>query len=86
MAIEIDDDAGRMSSDECDTVAVRRPDGGWTITGRRGVYSRNQAITAMVLAERRAAGATDEDVFVQGWEAELVMPSHGFETRPEESK
>ncbi|SEN88290.1 hypothetical protein [Nonomuraea pusilla] len=78
MGFTIDDDAGRMVSDECDTVAVCWPDRGWTVTGRRGVYSRNQAITAMILAESYAAGKTADDVFVRGWEAELATPAYGY--------
>lgn len=69
MALTITDD--RMTSDECDTVATRRPDGRWTVTGRQGVYDYNQAITAMTLAEWYAAGKTAADPRVQGWEAEL---------------
>jgi hypothetical protein len=78
VGLTIDDDAGRMVSDECDTVAVRWPDRGWTVTGRQGVYSRTQAITAMTLAESYAAGKTSDDPFVQGWEAELVPPAYGY--------
>jgi hypothetical protein len=34
---------------------------------------RNQAITAMVLAERLAAGCGDDDLFVIGWREELGL-------------
>jgi len=34
------------------------------------LFTRNQAITAMVLAERLAAGYGDDDPFVIGWRAE----------------
>ena len=35
------------------------------------LFTRNQAITAMVLAERLAAGYGDDDLFVVGgWRAE----------------
>ena len=37
----------------------------------RRLFSRNQAITAMVLAERLAAGYGDDDPFVVGWREEL---------------
>jgi hypothetical protein len=61
----------RMTSDECDTVATRRPDGRWTVTGRPGVYDRNQAITAMTVDELRASGVPATDPLVQMLEAEL---------------
>jgi hypothetical protein len=39
--------------------------GAWTVSGLpRRLFSRDQAITAMVLAERLAAGFGDDDVFV----------------------
>jgi hypothetical protein len=37
------------------------------------LLSRNQAITAMVLAERLAAGYGDDDLFVIGWREELGL-------------
>jgi hypothetical protein len=39
----------------------------------RQLFSRDQAITAMVLAERVAAGLGDDDLFVVGWRAELGL-------------
>lgn len=69
MGLTIDDD--RMTSDECDTVAIRRPDGGWTVTGRPGVYDRNQAITALTVDELRASGVPASDPLVQMLESEL---------------
>lgn len=77
MACTINDEIGRMVSDECDTTATRQPDGRWTVSGRDGAYTRGQAITAMVLAERYAAGVGADDVFVQGWEAELREAGRG---------
>ena len=38
-----------------------------------GCLTRNQAITAMVLAERLAAGHGDDDLFVIGWREELGL-------------
>jgi hypothetical protein len=38
---------------------------------------RNQAITAMVLAERLAAGLGDDDLFVIGWREELGLRRTG---------
>jgi hypothetical protein len=48
--------------------------GGWIVSGLpRRLFSRDQAITAMVLAERLAAGFGDDDLFVIGWRAELGL-------------
>ena len=48
--------------------------GGWTVSGLpRRLFTRNQAITAMVLAERLAAGYGDNDLFVIGWREELGL-------------
>ena len=48
--------------------------GGWIVSGLpRRMFSRNQAITAMVLAERLAAGYGDDDPFVIGWREELGL-------------
>ena len=46
--------------------------GAWTVSGLpRRVFTRDQAVTAMVLAERLAAGYSDDDPFVIGWREEL---------------
>jgi hypothetical protein len=37
------------------------------------LFSRDQGITAMVLAERLAAGYGDGDLFVIGWREELGL-------------
>ena len=48
--------------------------GAWTVSGLpHRWFSRNQAITAMVLAERLAAGYGDDDLFVIGWREELGL-------------
>jgi hypothetical protein len=47
-------------------------DGRWKVSNRPGLFDRNQAITAVVLAERLAAGYDDEDPFVAGWCEELA--------------
>ncbi|HEY9369932.1 hypothetical protein [Streptomyces sp.] len=80
MALTIDDDAGRMVSDECATRADRWPDGAWTVTGRRGVYSRNQAITAMTIAELLATWDEPDSPLVRTLEAELDPPAYGYQT------
>jgi hypothetical protein len=46
----------------------------WVASGLpRRLFTRNQAITAMVLAERLAAGFGDDDLFVIGWREELGL-------------
>ena len=48
--------------------------GAWIISSHPGrLFTRNQAITAMVLAERLAAGYSDDDPFVVGWREELGL-------------
>ncbi len=48
--------------------------GGWIVSGWPGrLFTWNQAITAMVLAERLAAGYGDDDLFVIGWREELGL-------------
>jgi hypothetical protein len=37
------------------------------------LFTRNQAITAVVLAERLATGHGDDDPFVIGWREELGL-------------
>ncbi len=45
--------------------------GAWMSGLPRRSFTRNQAITAMVLAERLAASYGDDDPFVVGWREEL---------------
>ena len=48
--------------------------GAWTVSDHPSrLFTRNQAITAMVLAERLAAGHGDDDLFVIGWREELGL-------------
>ena len=62
-----------MTSDLTGTVATRQPDGRWSVTGREGSYTRGQAVTAMVIAQRNARGLTaDNDPHVRVWEAGLL--------------
>jgi hypothetical protein len=81
MAARIDDD---FMTAECDgrVIATARhckdaADDGrgvWIVSGWPGrSFTRNQAITAMVLAERLAAGYGDDDPFVIGWREELGL-------------
>jgi hypothetical protein len=47
-------------------------DGAWTVsTHAARLLTRSQAITALTLAGRLAAGYGDDDPFVQSWRAEL---------------
>ena len=48
--------------------------GGWVVPGLpRRSFTRDQAITAMVLAERLAAGYGDDDLLVIGWRGEVGL-------------
>ena len=48
--------------------------GAWVVSGWPGrLFTRDQAITAMVLAERLVAGYGDDDLFVIGWREELGL-------------
>jgi hypothetical protein len=48
--------------------------GAWIVSGLpHRLFSRDQAITAMMLAERLAAGFGDDDLFVIGWRQELGL-------------
>jgi hypothetical protein len=74
VSITIDDDMGRMSL-VCGDVAaqaVRNTDGSWRVPERDGTFTRDQAITALTIIERRAGGAGDDDPHIRGWEAELA--------------
>ena len=69
-----------MTSDltpvRCDAAADGA--GGWTTTlpGLAGrVLTQNQAVTALTLAERYAAGYGEDDPFVRGWREELGIPA-----------
>jgi hypothetical protein len=48
--------------------------GAWIVsTHPRRLFSRNEAITALTLAERLAAGYGDDDPFVRAWREELFL-------------
>jgi hypothetical protein len=48
--------------------------GAWIVsTHPRRLFSRNEAITALTLAERLAAGYCDDDPFVKAWREELFL-------------
>jgi len=48
--------------------------GAWIVSCHPGrLFTRNQAITALVLAERLATGYGKDDPFVIGWREELSL-------------
>jgi hypothetical protein len=48
--------------------------GAWVVsTYAARLFTRNQAITALTLAERLAVGYGDDDPFVKSWRAELFL-------------
>ena len=48
--------------------------GAWIVsTYPARLFSRNQAITALTLAERLAIGYGDDDPFVKSWRKELFL-------------
>jgi hypothetical protein len=48
--------------------------GAWIVsTHPARLFSHNEAITALTLAERLAAGYGDDDPFVIGWREELFL-------------
>jgi hypothetical protein len=81
MAARIDDDFmtaehdGRViATARYSAYAAADGQGAWIISGWTGrLLTRNQAITAMILAERLAAGYGDDDLFVIGWREELGL-------------
>ena len=79
MAIRIEDDCMTAEHDGRVIATARFSEraaadghGAWIVSDRPGrLVTRNQAITAMVLAERLAADYGDDDLFVIGWREEL---------------
>jgi hypothetical protein len=81
MAVRIDDeymtaefDGRVIATAQYSSHAATDGQGAWTVSGLpRRLFNRNQAITAMVLVERLAAGFGDDDLFVMGWREELGL-------------
>ena len=72
MSLEIDDRV--VATAEFSEYAATGGHGAWVVSCHPGrLFTRNQAITAMVLAERLAAGFGDDDLFVIGWREELGL-------------
>ena len=94
MATRIDDDFMCAEYDGRVIATARycehAPDAGrgaWIVYGLPGrLFARNQAITAMVLAERLAVGYGDDDLFVVGWREELSQRRTGSSRSPRRSR
>ena len=81
MTIHINDDT--MTLEICDRVvatarfsshAAADCNGAWIVsTHPARLFTRNQAITALALAERLALGYGDDDPHVIGWRKELFL-------------
>src|ERR1019366_7170812 len=71
MSIKINDDSMSLEINGADITAAVRLDHLWPVTGWPRLLTRNEAITALTLAERLANGYGDDDPFVAGWREEL---------------
>ena len=71
MALHINDDSMSLEINGATVKAAVRLDNLWRVTGWPRLLTRNEAITALVLAERLLAGYGDNDPFVAGWREEL---------------
>ena len=81
MAIRITDDEMTLEMDGRVVATARYSDhaaanggGAWIVsTHPARLFGRNEAITALTLAERLAAGYPDDDPFVKSWSEELNL-------------
>ena len=71
MALHINDDSMSLEINGAAVKAAVRLDNLWRVTGWPRLLTRNEAITALVLAERLLAGYGDDDPFVAGRREEL---------------
>jgi hypothetical protein len=71
MSIKINEDSMSLEINGAEITAAVRLDHLWRVTGWPRLLSRNEAITALTLAERLANGYGDDDPFVAGWREEL---------------
>ena len=72
MSLEIGDQV--IATAKFSEHAAANGHGAWIVSSYPGrLFTRNTAITAMVLAERLAAGYGDDDPFVIGWREELSL-------------
>jgi hypothetical protein len=72
MAVCINDDSMSAEVNSAVVSAAACVGGMWQVTGWPRLLTRDEAITALVLAERLAAGHGDVDLFVMGWRQELA--------------
>jgi hypothetical protein len=81
MAIRIEDDFVTLEVDGAVVATARFSqyaavdgNGAWIVSTKPArLFSHNQAITALTLAERLAVGYGDDDPFVIGWRKELFL-------------
>jgi hypothetical protein len=71
MALHINDDSMSLEINGAVVEAAVRLDNLWRVSGWPRLLTRNEAITALVLAERLLAGYGDDDLFVAGWREKL---------------
>ena len=89
MSTKINDDSMSLKIDGCVIATAQFSEhaaadghGAWTVSRHPGrLFARNQAITAMVLAERLAFGCGEDDPFVVGWREELGARTPGSPAR-----
>ncbi|MCO6009739.1 hypothetical protein NE236_32690 [Actinoallomurus purpureus] len=76
MAIEINDDS--MSAEAAGTVIATATRAGdrWAVSTWPDALTRNQAITALTLAEWLATGHGDDDPFTIAWRTKPQGPSY----------
>ncbi len=71
MAITINEGSMTAEIDEVVIATATRTAGHWTASNWPTALTRNQAITAMMIAEYLATGHGDDDPFVMSWREEL---------------
>ena len=72
MAIHINDNFMAAEIDGAVVAAATLTGDWWTVTNWPRYFTRNQAITALTLAERLWTGHGDNDPFVVAWREELA--------------
>ena len=72
MTLEVDDRV--VATARFSQHAAADGNGAWIVsTHPARLFNRDQAITALTLAERLAAGFGDDDPFVKSWREELFL-------------
>jgi hypothetical protein len=72
MTLKINEDSMAVEVNGSTIATAARTDDRWTVSTWPRALKYNQAITALTLAERLAAGHGDDDPFVAGWREELA--------------